>query len=67
MDQLVTLEAYIRHGSLTAALPFRDMTEVQLVEDRLRLSVRSWMAEQNMTAEDIVYRLASGAKGKGRG
>lgn len=67
MGQLATMDPYIRDGSLAAALPFRDMTEVQLVEDRLKLQVGLWMAKENMKVEDVVYRLQSEAKGKGRG
>ncbi|POR31253.1 Uncharacterized protein TPAR_08537 [Tolypocladium paradoxum] len=67
MDQLAMLDPYIRYGSLSAALPFRDMTEVELVEDRLRLQVKSWMAKEKIKVKDIEYRLQSEAKGKGRG
>ncbi|PNY24833.1 Uncharacterized protein TCAP_05234 [Tolypocladium capitatum] len=68
MDQLAMLDQYIRCGSLGAALPFRDMAEVQLVEERMRLQVNSWMAKEKMNVEEgVVYRLQSEAKGKGRG
>lgn len=48
MVQLAARDAYVCDGRLGAGLPLEDMTEAQLVEERLRGQVKSWMAKAEL-------------------